>query len=91
MLQCCNACRLHVEVIPAIAWFPEVMALSIMNTRKINRNGATTNRIIVELLFRNATLATEHKSLSGSVCMCGLLLAAKVVNLVYGTVGSKAA
>ena len=63
--------RLHVEAIPAIAWFPDVMALSIINTRKINRKGATTNRIMVELLFRNATLAAKHNSLSAcGVCMC---------------------
>lgn len=66
------------------------MALSIINTSKINRKGATTNRIMVELLFRNATLAAKHKPVSlRGVCVAFRL--ESCVYLVYDTVRSKAA
>ena len=42
---------------PAIDWFPADMALSMTKTSKMNKKGATTKRISVELLFRKATLA----------------------------------
>ena len=45
---------------PAIDWLPDDMALSMMKTKSMNKKGATTRRIKVELLFRKATLAARH-------------------------------
>ena len=44
---------------PAIDWLPEDMALSITYTKRMNKKGATTSRIKVEVLFRKATLAAD--------------------------------
>lgn len=41
---------------------PDVIALSMTNTKRMNIKGATTNRIMVELLFRNATLAAQQEA-----------------------------
>lgn len=55
-------------------WLPDVIALSITKTSKMNRKGATANRMMVELLFRNATLAAQQNNMSRvAVCWDSLL------------------
>ena len=46
--------------IPAMDWLPEEIALSMMNTRRMKRNGAAIRRINVDRRFLNATLTAPQ-------------------------------
>lgn len=72
-------------------WFPDVIALSMTKTSRMNKKGATTNRIMVELLFRTATLAAQQRGACQTVT-CGATLGSHVnAYLVCDTEGSKIA
>ena len=53
--------------IPAMDWLPEDMALSMMKTRRMKRNGAAIRRINVDRLFLKATL-TAPKIYESAQC-----------------------
>lgn len=70
--------------------FPDVIALSMTKTSRMNKKGATTNRIMVEPLFRKATLAAQQRACQ--TVMSEATLGSHVnAYLVCGTEGSKTA